>query len=240
MTDPTAPVPQRPPVQPPVAGPPPVAGSPPVAGPPGPPAVAPGARQGWFGQATSTSGGRIAVVAAAVFGTLLLMASVGLVAALVVGGGPGRDDERVMMSERSGPGNGKGMGQGLGLQKDKARGNGQGNNGNGQGNNGNGQGNNGNGQGMGRLAPGMDAVLHGEFTTNVTGTPTVMVVQSGQVTAYTAGTSLTVKSADGFEATYVLDATVATMRGADELAVGVPVNVVAAKEGLKVTRLAVG
>ena len=52
----------------------------------------------------------------------------------------------------------------------------------------------------------MGAVLHGEFTTNLTGTPTVMVVQTGQVTAYTAGKSLTVKSTDGFEATYTLDA----------------------------------
>ena len=35
-----------------------------------------------------------------------------------------------------------------------------------------------------------------------------MVVQTGQVTAYTAGKSLTVKSTDGFEATYTLDGTV--------------------------------
>ncbi len=176
-------------------------------------------------------------MAAAVFGTLLLMTGVGLVAAHVFGGGPGRGDERVSMVERGGPGNGKGMGQGMGLghQKNKAQGNG--NNGNG---NGNGPGNNGNGPGMGRMAAGMDGLLHGEFTTNVTGTPTVMVVQSGLVTAYTAGTSLTVKSADGFEATYVLDATVATMRGASDLAAGVPVQVVAAKEGMKVTRLTVG
>jgi hypothetical protein len=49
-----------------------------------------------------------------------------------------------------------------------------------------------------------------------------------------------VRSADGFEATYVLDATVATMRGVSDLAAGVPVQVVAAKEGMKVTRLFVG
>lgn len=168
------------------------------------------------------------MVAAAVFGTLLLVAGVGLVAALVLGGGPGRGgQERVVMSER-GPGNGNGLGQGMGHQKDKGPGNG---------NNGRG---NGSGPGTGRLAAGVDAVLHGEFTTNVTGTPTVMVVQSGQVTAYTAGTSLTVQSSDGFEATYVVDATVATLRGAAGLAVGVPVQVIAAKEGMKVTRLSVG
>ena len=93
---------------------------------------------------------------------------------------------------------------------------------------------------MGRGNGGLGAVLHGEYTTNVTGTPTVMVVQSGQVTAYTAGTSLTVRSSDGFEAKYALDGTVATTRGATALATGVQVRVVAAKEGMKVTRLQVG
>lgn len=212
MSDPTAPVPQHP-----QGTPPPAAAMPPAVG---------AGQGGWFGRATSTSGGRIALVAAAVFGTLLLMTGVGLVAAHVFGGGPGRGDDLVSMSERGGPGKGKGMGQGMGMghQKNKAQGNG----------------NNGNGQGMGRMAAGMDGLLHGEFTTNVTGTPTVMLVQSGLVTAYTAGTSLTVRSADGFEATYVVDATVATMRGASDLAAGVPVQVVAAKEGMKVTRLTVG
>ena len=89
--------------------------------------------------------------------------------------------------------------------------------------------------------PGLGAVLHGEFTTNVTGTPTVMVVQTGQVTAYTAGKSLTVKSTDGFEATYMLDGTTATAgRGAAQLANGVQVRVLAAKDGMKVTALSVG
>ena len=84
-------------------------------------------------------------------------------------------------------------------------------------------------------------MLHGEFTTNLTGTPTVMVVQSGQVTAYTAGKSLTVKSTDGFEATYTLDGgTATTGRNAAALATGVQVHVVAAKDGMKVTTLVVG
>ena len=196
------------------------------------------------------------MVAAALFGTLLLVAGVGLVAALVAGVGHGfGDDERVVMAERDGPGNGRGMGLGLGHDKDKGKGEqgnpdmepgneGQGNEGQGNGW-GNGWGNRpgnpgGDGQGMGRLAPGVPDVLHGEFTTNVTGTPTVMVVQTGRVTAYTAGTSLTVESEDGFEATYVLDATVATVRGAADLAAGVQVQVVAAQEGMKVTRLRVG
>ena len=97
------------------------------------------------------------------------------------------------------------------------------------------------GMGMGRGAAGLGAVLHGEFTTNVTGTPTVMVVQTGQVTAYTAGKSLTVKSTDGYEATYVLDATTATAgRGGAQLSNGVQVRVLAAKDGMKVTTLVVG
>ena len=87
----------------------------------------------------------------------------------------------------------------------------------------------------------MGAVLHGEFTTNLTGTPTVMVVQTGQVTAYTAGKSLTVKSADGFEATYTLTGTAPlTARNGATLATGVQAQVLAAKDGMKVTALAVG
>ena len=98
-----------------------------------------------------------------------------------------------------------------------------------------------NGLGAGRCAPGPRRVLHGEFTTNLTGTPTVMVVQTGQVTAYTAGKSLTVKSTDGFEATYTLDGGTATAgRDATALATGVQVRVVAAKDGMKVTALVVG
>jgi hypothetical protein len=84
-------------------------------------------------------------------------------------------------------------------------------------------------------------VLHGEFTTNLTGTPTVMVVQTGQVTAYTAGKSLTVKSTDGFEATYTLDGTAVTAGpDAAQLANGVQVRVIAAKNGMKVTALSIG
>ena len=100
----------------------------------------------------------------------------------------------------------------------------------------------GNGMGMGRgAAGGLGAVLHGEFTTNVTGTPTVMVVQTGQVTAYTAGKSLTVKSTDGFEATYTLDGSAVTAGpAAGQLANGVQVRVLAAKDGMKVTALSIG
>lgn len=213
MSDPTAPLPPQP------------QGLPPAAPP---------------RQATMTSAGQVALVVGAVLGSLLLLTGVGLVAAHVFGGGPGRGGhERVMMSDRDGPGNGRGLalghekGRGQGMDKGQRPGQGQGmGQGQGQGM--------GRGNGMGRPGAGTDDVLHGEFTTGVTGTPTVMVVQSGQVTAYTPGSSLTVKSSDGFEATYVLDATVATTRGATQLATGVQVHLVAAKEGMKVTRLIVG
>lgn len=239
MSDPDAPVPQ--PRSAPVSS---------QTPPPGPDS------DGWFSRTASTAGGRVALVAGAVFATLLLVTGVGLATAAVVGGilYAHGGDERVSLSER-GPGQGKGlalghetnkggapgMGRGLGQGQGPERGQGQ-NPGQGQGR-GNGLGGpgngNGNGMGMGRQGLGAPDVLHGEFTTNVTGTPTVMVVQSGQVTQYSAGKSLTVRSADGFEATYALDATVASMRGAADLAAGAQVQVVAAKEGMKLTRLSV-
>lgn len=199
-------------------------------------------------------------MAGGVFATLLLVTGVGLATAAVVGGilYARGGDERVSVSER-GPGQGKGLALGHDKERGLGRGDGRGEgrgegapgpgsgNGNGKGvpGSGQGQGNglgrpgNGMGMGMGRQGLGAPDVLHGEFTTNVTGTPTVMVVQSGQVTQYSAGKSLTVRSADGFEATYALDATVASMRGAADLTAGAQVQVDAAKEGMKLTRLSV-
>ncbi len=97
--------------------------------------------------------------------------------------------------------------------------------------------------GMGRGAAGaMGAVLHGEFTTNLTGTPTVMVVQTGQVTAYTAG-----QVAHREEHRRLRGHLrprrhhhAHAGRNATALATGVQVHVVAAKEGMKVTALVVG
>ena len=215
-----------------------------------------GPRRAWS-EATSTGGGRAALAAAAVLAALFVVAGIGLTAALVVGHHD-RGDREVMAGY---PGDGRpGMGMG--------RGNGNGN-GNGKGKNGNGNGRppgqvnpavpglpgngddgmgmgmgKGQGQGMGQgmgLGRGAGAVLHGEFTTNLTGTPTVMVVQTGQVTAYTAGKSLTVKSTDGYEATYTLTGTAPmTARDGATLGTGVQVQVLAAKDGMKVTALGVG
>jgi hypothetical protein len=223
----------------------------PAAGPPSGP-------RRWWHEATSTGGGRAALGLAAALAALVVVVGIGLTAALVVshhGGG-----ERGFMSsdrdgrgqlDQQGPGMGMGRGNGMNRNDGPGRKNGQGN--------GNavpqlpGQGApvapgapgapGGRRQGMGMgggAGAALGAVLHGEFTTSVTGTPTVMVVQTGQVTAYTAAKSLTVKSTDGFTATYTLDGTAPIGNAATPVAVGSTVRVVAAKEGMKVTAVFVG
>jgi hypothetical protein len=224
----------------------------PVPAPPGwvpasaPAAGGPSGPHRWWNEATSTGGGRAALAAAAVLTALFVVAGIGLMTALLVTHHGGDDRGLVVHGngrvEQQGPGWGKGNGNGNGNGKNKGQGNGR--------QQAPGQddreqpempvmpGNPGKGLGRG-IAPG--AVLHGEFTTDLTGTPTVMVVQTGQVTAYTAGKSLTVESTDGFKATYTLDATTApTGRTGTTLANGVQVRVVAAKDGMKVTALMVG
>ena len=203
-----------------------------AAGPAGPAGPAGGPRQLW-GEATSTGGGRAALAVAAILGALLLLTGIGLIAAIAGDDdGPGRGERVGMPDDRRGPGNGMGMGRG----QDK---NGKGMPG------GNGMGNPGQqapddapglGLGRGRGGQGVGDVLHGEFTTGVTGTPTVMVVQTGVVTAYTAGQSIAVESADGFQATYSLGGAIATPRNVP-VATGSQVRVVAAKGGMTVTRL---
>lgn len=225
--------------------------------PPGwvPPAGPPSAPRRWWDEATSTGGGRAALGLAAAMAALLVVVGVGLTAALVVS--HQRGDRGFAMGERDrgdrfdeeGPGMGMGRGNGMNPNDGPGRNNGQGN---------------GNGvpqrpgqgapvapgapggprQGMGEgggAGAALGAVLHGEFTTSVTGTPTVMVVQTGQVTAYTAGKSLAVKSTDGFTATYTLDGTAPVIgKAATPVAVGATVRVVAAKEGMKVTAVFLG
>ncbi len=205
----------------------------------------------WWGEATASTGSRIALVTAAALVVLVLVAGAGLVGSFVLhrvqravsasasedhgvwgddgerggstpfgnngrGNGNGRKDGGQGGSDR-GPGNGNGPGRGNGL--------GQGN-GPGQGN-GRAQGQ-GNGLGGGML-PGLGAVLHGEFTTTVTGRPAVMLFQVGEVTAVTEGASLTVRSTDGFKATYTLDTATSTVGGSP--VTGDQVRVVAAKQG---------
>jgi len=187
----------------------------------------------------------------AVLGVLFLVTGLGLVTAFAVSHLRGGDDRGVAFSTREGQNMGPGMGRWNGEK------NGQGDNGqrnNGQGNNGQGNGrheadegeppfgpaNPGMGTAMGRGLASLGAVLHGEFTSDITGTPTVMVVQTGQVTAYTAGRSLEVKSTDGYEATYALDTTTSVAGRGGQATVGVQVRVLAVKDGMKVTTLVVG
>src|SRR3954453_5755381 len=58
--------------------------------------------------------------------------------------------------------------------------------------------------GRGRAHGFADRALHGQFTVSRKGTPTVVDVQRGEVTKVDP-TSLTVRSSDGFTATYVLN-----------------------------------
>ncbi|MBP6997685.1 MAG: hypothetical protein KBB39_16245 [Phycicoccus sp.] len=83
---------------------------------------------------------------------------------------------------------------------------------------------------------GLDGLLHGEITAELNGAPTVMLVQFGQVTAYTQGSSIAVKSSDGFTATYTISGT-SQVVGAP--ATGVTVRVIATKEGSLATLITV-
>lgn len=200
------------------------------AGAAGPPPRPP---QNWWGQATSTGGGKAALVTAGVLGAVLLLAGVALLGGLVGRAADwGRHDRIALTEERSGRGWMDAPGQReLGRERGGQRERGE---------VGPGMPGPRDGMGMGRggLALLGGGVLHGEFTTSVNGTPTVMVVQTGEVTTYTSGRSLTVRSSDGFEATYSLDDSVVTDQVTARLATGAQVRVVAAKEGMKVTRLA--
>ena len=84
---------------------------------------------------------------------------------------------------------------------------------------------------------GLGAALHGEVVVQGTdGAPVTLLVQSGEVTAYTAGTSIEVKSTDGFTATYTISSATRTN---GTVATGAQVRVVAAKDGAKATRITV-
>ena len=205
-----------------------------------PAAAAPSGPRRWWNEATSTGGGRAALAAVAVLAALFVVVGIGLTTALVVTHHRGGDDRGFMSNARrrrpvraAGPRHGDGPRQRQRQRQGQGQNKGQGNGRQqapGQANPmvpGNPVAPANPGMGMGRGAAGaMGAVLHGEFTTNLTGTPTVMVVQTGQVTAYTAGKSLTVKSTDGFEATYTLTGTAPlTARNGATLATGVQVQV---------------
>jgi hypothetical protein len=182
-------------------------------------------------QATSTTGGKVAVIVAACLVALLLLGMVGaaaLVTARVLAGHHqdrienivgGRSDDQLPPGQRrklerqmpmpNMPGNRNGNGNGKGNGNDE-------------------------GNGLGPMMRGAQAlgnVQHGEFTVQgADGKATVMTVQRGSVTAASA-TSVTVKSDDGFTATYALDSS--TRGRAGNLAKGDSVLVLAQKSGAK-------
>jgi hypothetical protein len=193
----------------------------------GPPPKGPGL----WRQATSTTGGLIAVIVAAALSGLLVLgvvATLGLVAVRAVDhDGPDRID-RVRDD-----GQGLPPGQQRKLDRMPQGPDSQGRPGNG---NGNGKRNDmgpgpGPGNGMRELmrgATGLGNVQHGEFTVEQDGKAVVMTLQRGTVTK-ASDTSLTVKSDDAFTATYVLsDDTRGRTRAP---AVGDQVLVVAEKAG---------
>lgn len=193
--------------------------------------------------------GKVAVVAAAAFATLALVGLVGT-AAWALSGGAHRGDDLHRAGgcaagqsdcDRQGPRQhsqgGQGQQQGRQRNGGMVPGQGQGQPG-GQGvvpgpeMNGPGQ-----GAGVGALGMGLLAdALHAEVSVGGA-TPQVLLWQRGEVTAYTAGSSLTVKSSDGFAATYALTGDTAT--STTDLATGDGVRVLAAKEGATALRVTV-
>jgi hypothetical protein len=229
----------QPPAAPPPGGPSP-AGRPPAGSPQGGEPARPPKGPNLWRQATSTTGGTIAAIVASVLTLLLVVGVLGLGAVAVVRTVAGHDGERGLLQQmrerrdddlppgqqrrlQNGPmrgdqlpGNGNGNGYGNGKAKAKANGNGLG------------------GLGMGSMMSGIGAlgdVQHGEVTVrDSAGKAVVMTVQRGTVTAASA-TSVTVKSADGFTATYAVDDT--TRGRAGDVAKDDAVLVVAQKSGSK-------
>ena len=215
----------------------------PPAGPPTQPmptAYAPGAgvpgqqpaRPGMWKQATSTTGGLIAVILAGGLAVVLLLGLIGtglLVATRIANHDDRGDGIAVARGDR--------QDQPPGLRKklqEKApgpRADGQGRGGLG---NGNGMDN-----GLGplmRAAMALGNVQHGEFTvTDAAGKATVMTLQRGEVTKV-SDTSISLKSADNFAGTYAVGADTAGRAG--DVAVGDTVLVVAEKAGSKAVLVA--
>lgn len=206
----------------------PFAAGPGAGGPGGPPPKHPGL----WRQATSTTGGTIAVIVAGCLAALMVlgvMGAVGLVA-LRAAGHEDRAGQIERVRDRSDlpPGQQKKLDRlPQGPQVPRGQGPGQ------RGGMGNGQ-----GDGLGPLmrgAMGLGNVQHGEFTVQDNDKATVMTLQRGEVTKV-SDTSVTVKSEDDFTATYVLGDD--TRGRAANLEVGDSVVVVAEKAGAKAVLVA--
>lgn len=219
MTEPTEPIAPAapPPAAPPPAAPPP-GGPPPASPPPGP-----ARRPNLWRQATSTTGGLVAVIVAACLVALLVLGLFGtavFVAARTVAGHDHEAGSPHVSALRNGngpPGQHKKLDRAPGDGNAMPRGPGP-------------MGRNGNGT-PGQLLRGLGSVQHGEVTvTGSDGKPTVMTVQRGSVTAATA-TKVTVKSDDGFTASYAVDSS--TRGRTSGLVAGDTVTVLATKAGAK-------
>lgn len=173
---------------------------------------------GLFRQATSTTGGLIALIVAGCLAVLLVLGLLGV--GLFVGTRMLGFHQQVRMAQAGAPfgrqlapGQRKRM---MGVQP------------------GPGMGGNGNGRGLGSLlgpGAGLGDVQHGDFTVQgANGTPVAMTLQRGTVTA-ASSTSVTVKSSDGFTATYAVDSS--TRGRTTNLAKGDTVLVIAQKAGAK-------
>ena len=172
--------------------------APPVGPTAGPAPVYPPPTSRWR-QATSTSGRRLALALSAAAVALLLLLGIGVTGLVVL-----RNHDRVdLLGNRqvdrflgqNGPGNGNGngfgnrQGQGPGTNNNRNPRNLPGLPG-------------GRGQGLGGLANLLGGTaLHGDVTATVDGSVQALVFQRGEVTAL-SGTSITLKSSDGFEGTY--------------------------------------
>jgi len=184
--------------------------APPVGPTAGPAPVYPPPTSRWR-QATSTSGRRLALALSAAAVALLLLLGIGVTGLVVL-----RNHDRVdLLGNRqvdrflgqNGPGNGNGngfgnrQGQGPGTNNNRNPRNLPGLPG-------------GRGQGLGGLANLLGGTaLHGDVTATVDGSVQALVFQRGEVTAL-SGTSITLKSSDGFVGTYSRTAATNSMMAA--------------------------
>ena len=205
---PNQPTQGNPPTQPMPAAP----GAPPLGAQPGAPTAYPPKTTVWH-QATATTGRRWALALSAGAIAFLLLLGIGVAGALVlrnqdrVGLFGNRDDRQSLRQD--GPGNGRGNGHGKG-------------NGNGKGNDDEVRPNQpgmpgmpgGRAQGLGGLGSLLGGTaLHGEVTASANGSVQALLFQRGEVTAV-SDTSITLKSSDGFTATYGRTAATSSRRAA--------------------------
>ncbi|GEM_PF-1327390 len=187
-----------------------------------------GARRLW-GEATASTGARVATIIALALATVVVIGGLTSAAVALARHGDNRGPDQ-RMGQEFGKGRPDG---GVGGRQLPGGGSGPGLPGNDQ----NRPGPLGGAGRGGGLGPGTAGSLHGEFTQ---GQPaTTYVFQRGTVTASSA-TSLAVKSADGFTATYaVSDSTRVRGARAAQVSVGSQVLVIATKQGAAAVRVQV-